>query len=351
MFCIDTCVKVKRKGKTVKKLATIFSLVLTILTFTSTINAANVFFLSSVQSSLESALDYICDAPGETESVNVINIGGLWSLRIRGRRYKLFSDRFQKRDLGSIEVMALTYRHDSDRIQAIAVSEDISLDELISQIRRVKDSRSSLQIRGVKDSRSSLKNGLQSQPSGLLGIDSDVVTVSASEKGLVDTGILPMVKNVLASPQGAGNVLISYELEGVTSDIHVEFISGSRTTWTAATVSGQTVGLVPSKRHSFLWKTSRDVDETSSGLTVRITPMDSSVSTVGISGYLELSNFSNSVRPSEMANSHYVENLDDWKTENEVDYESRSTLEVIIDYLSLRSDSNIGRVSEPAFIE
>ena len=111
----------------------------------------------------------------------------------------------------------------------------------------------------------------------------------------------PVITNVTGSPFGSGDAFIVYDLADIEwdpSDISVEYVGGSTSTWTSATVTGTTTGLLPSAGRSFIWRASIDEDGFEGvDYQVRITPIDSNDSTVGTTGVSALFSLDNNDAP------------------------------------------------------
>jgi len=96
----------------------------------------------------------------------------------------------------------------------------------------------------------------------------------------VSTNTPPNVTVETPLGKQCGDVTINYTLCDADSDtcsIVVEFKGGSHTTWTTATVSGQTTGLSSSPSgvlHSITWLSTSDVPGEDAQFQVRITPSD-----------------------------------------------------------------------------
>jgi len=96
----------------------------------------------------------------------------------------------------------------------------------------------------------------------------------------VSTNMPPNVTVETPSGEQCGDVVINYTLFDADSDtcsIKVEFKGGTHTTWTTATVSGQTTGLTSSPDgvlHSITWLSTLDIPGEDSLFQIRITPSD-----------------------------------------------------------------------------
>jgi len=98
---------------------------------------------------------------------------------------------------------------------------------------------------------------------------------------IVFTNTPPNATVEIPSGKQCGDIMINYTLFDADSDtcsIEVEFKGGSYTTWTTATVSGQTTGLTSSPGgvlHSITWLSTADIPGEDDMFQIRITPSDS----------------------------------------------------------------------------
>ena len=97
---------------------------------------------------------------------------------------------------------------------------------------------------------------------------------------VVSTNTPPNVTVETPSDKQCSNIAINYTLFDADSDtcsIEVEFKGGSHTTWTTATVSGETTGLTSSPSgvlHSITWVSTSDIPDEDAQFQIRITPSD-----------------------------------------------------------------------------
>ncbi len=145
------------------------SLVIVGFIFVSTCLATDVFILGKSERTLDKALEAIVNSSAELACGHAYQIGRYYKVEIDGQHYDMIAT--EKKNLGSLVVTALKERSAWNSVKGIAVSKNVSLDEL----RRL--------INGSQETSAKSSTSSAGQSMGLLGLSTEEVSSNDGKDG------------------------------------------------------------------------------------------------------------------------------------------------------------------------